>query len=329
MAVKTWLWPGAVVLALAGCGESTDGAAIGTTTSPGSAGMSPAGGDTTSDGMTVPAPPVGGGDDAPGSVDTDAATPAPVVPVDPNDAYFRLDTVRITEPTLVLKPIAGQFIGGLETDITANVQQAVTEALTSDNEPDEDDDGQGDDGFVDLSIMIRFDDGVDMANPGGVVAAGGGACPFPLGSAGCGGVESVPFIAVDYTNRGTGEICELAGTSRTAPGPCAVTDFIDDISLDIVAIGTVPLEAGQIIASYEGNPVAGLTSGWVRGFISEQTAMTTRLPSELPLSAILIGIAPNTPLIDFLSDADRSDNDGVPGWWFEMEFTAVPYEFSG
>lgn len=234
------------------------------------------------------------------------------------DTFFRADSLKLLEPTLVLKPA---FLP--QQDITGTAQDAVNEGLVEDNEPD-DGDGVADsgdgDGYVDLNAIIKFIGGVDPTEAGGFVTAGAGLCPYPYeASQACGPLALGPFQEpAEYTH---GKDCKLNGASSTAPGSCFSSQQ-GAFTVNIQLIGAVPLQNTQVIGSWVDGAKGGISNGWIRGFLSEEVAMKTKLPQQLPIAALLLGIQPGTPLIDFLADADKSSSPA--GWWFTLQYTAKP-----
>ena len=77
-------------------------------------------------------------------------------------------------------------------------------------------------------------------------------------------------------------------------------------------------------ATFVGLPAQGLVNGLLRGFISETDADNTIMPASLPLvggqplSALLAGGTNNCA-----PHSDIDINQGVSGWWFYLNFSAV------
>jgi hypothetical protein len=235
--------------------------------------------------------------------------------------YFRADTLKLLEPDLVLKPL-----GITEQRITAQAQNAIDEGLVADKEPDDGDglpDDADGDGYVDLNAIVRFFGDVDPAAPGGMATVGAGLCPHPYdGSQVCGPLKLGPFQDPrPYTN---GTDCALDGTSRVASGACFSSDK-GAVTINVQLIGMIPLKDAQVVGSWVEQGAGGIQNGFVRGFLSEEAAKNTRLPEQLPLSALALGIAPRTPLIDFLPSGQKAQNPA--GWWFTVGFTAKPALF--
>src|SRR5690606_21217566 len=114
------------------------------------------------------------------------------------------------------------------------------------------------------------------------------------------------------------------GTSETASGACFVTAKAP-ITLNLPALGPVPLQDGQVIGRWEGDSIV---DGRVRGFLPKSVAEATRLPAPVPPYLAAAGVTAGTPLTDFLSDRELAMNpDGVSGWVFLINFSASPATF--
>ncbi len=232
------------------------------------------------------------------------------------NTFYRADLLKLIKPQLVLKP----FIGPQQ-DITPNAQTAVDEGLVQDKEPDNGngiaDSGDGD-GYVDLNAIIKFIGGVDPSEEGGAVTAGAGLCPFPYDAKQvCGPLALAPFqTPAPYTH---GKDCKLDGTMSSSAGSCFSSQQ-GSFTVNIQLIGAVPLQNAQVIGSWVDAGKGGISNGWIRGFLSEEVAMKTKLPAQIPIAARLLGIAPNTPLIEFLGDKDKQASPA--GWWFTLQYTA-------
>lgn len=234
---------------------------------------------------------------------------------DPSDGvFYRVQRFALRAPELVL----GKGTP-LELPVTADVQTIIDGAFVSDAEPA--------DGYVDLSLLIHFVDTRDPAREAGGTTFGGGVCPYPYDAMKvCGPEVTIPFQAPapEYENATN---CQLDGASNVASGPCFKTT-VSEFTLSLPLLGMIPLENGQVIGSWVESGEAGIANGRVRGFLSESTAQATTLPSELPELAVLLGILPGTPIATFFPDRQLSQNDdGEPGWWFDVEFGAEPARF--
>lgn len=226
-----------------------------------------------------------------------------------SDTFFRAGTMVLKAPGLYAKPF------GIEQSLNRLPQDTVDKALTSDEDAD---------GFVDLSLLVRF---LKTANPeakNGMTAPGGGLCPFPVSeSSACGPDPTFPFQSppLAYTN---GQDCQLEGTSEVASGACFVTAK-GALTMNLSVLGPVPLQDAQVIGTWEGT---GISNGRVRGFLPKSVAQTTRIADPAPKYLRDLSIKGGTPLTDFLSDKQLGkDSKGVDGWWFLFNFGAEPAKF--
>lgn len=159
-------------------------------------------------------------------------------------------------------------------------------------------------------------------------------CTAPLATTTCDVDRTNPPRATPYNGLMAGScLAALAGTtSGYVPAvsgtiaPCFVTVAAAE-TLDLGGI-PLPLVDVQLAASFGADPVNLLTSGLMRGFLSEATADATTLPAALPivggqpLSILLRGGTGNCAAGD-----DRDTHMGISGWWFYFAWEAerVPY----
>ena len=111
-------------------------------------------------------------------------------------------------------------------------------------------------------------------------------------------------------------------------GPCFVSGTF---TLNITLAGIpITLHDAKIAATYVGSPAGSLTNGLLMGFITEADADATIIPSNLPvvggkpLSSLLTG---GKTLSDPMNachtnKSDKDTDNGVPGWWFYLNYTA-------
>lgn len=256
----------------------------------------------------------GGGNDGTGANGDGDGGELEVPALSADDTFYRCDTLKLILPHLVTKPL-GTKDPAFQTDITGSAQGEVNKALVEDNEPNDEGDG-----YVDLNAMIRFLGKVDTSQPGGFVTAGAGLCPFPYdASQVCGPLKLGPFQdTAAYSN---GKDCTLEGSSEMASGSCFAAAK-GPRTVNIQLIGPVPLEDTQVIGAWADAGKAGIEDGWIRGFLPEDVAMATKLPEQVPLAALALGIRGGAPLSDFLADKDKQQSP--PGWWFTLKYTAKP-----
>lgn len=228
-----------------------------------------------------------------------------------DDTFLRADSVVLAAPNLVTKPL------GIEVRATTQAQQTINEGLVLDNDGD---------GFLDLSLLVRFIGAADPKAAAGKTTVGGGLCPYPAApETACKPDPYFPFQS-PFLSYEPGTSCQLEGTNEVAGEPCFVTQQAP-ITLTLPLLGRVPLEHGQVIGRWEGKSIV---EGRVRGFLSMETAGSVRLPDPVPPAFAALGIKPGTPLLDFLSTNEVQEGPGaVRGWWFLLKFTAQPSLFAG
>jgi hypothetical protein len=324
------LTAGVLALAVAGCGGdaktddennigATTGGSAGTNGGSGSnAGTNGTGSSNTNGGSSSGSgldPTNGGaGTNGAGSNGDDGGVAGPGTggpELSPDDTMFRATSLKMLAPDLITKPLG--FEGP---SIRAGIQTAINDSLVKDVEP------ENGDGFVDLSVIVRFLGDFSTTLQTGHVSMGGALCPFPYDATQvCGPAKTGPFDAPLAIQNGSD--CALDGTNYVASGSCFKSNK-GTVSVNVQLIGKVPLQDAQVVGSWANAGVDGISGGWVRGFMPEATAKSTKLPEKLPAAAVLLGIAPGTPMIDFLSDKEKVDNNGVNGWWFVMSFAASP-----
>jgi hypothetical protein len=229
-----------------------------------------------------------------------------------NEAFFRLDKFVLKEPSLVLRVL------GLETPAAEDVQSMLDTSLAEDAEPA--------DGNIDLNMLVRFSGTSDPAKTAGMVTFGGGLCPYPASAAkACLADPSAPFFnpAMSYANASQ---CAIEGGSESVSGACFKSGT-GRMAVSLPLFGPVPLEDAQVIASWATGGEDGITEGWVRGFLTEQTAMTTTIKGEVPSHLALVDIQTGTPLTTFLPEGGKETRGGRTGWPFLAQFTAKPARF--
>jgi cysteine-rich repeat protein len=109
-------------------------------------------------------------------------------------------------------------------------------------------------------------------------------------------------------------------------GPCFVSDP-RDLAISLAGV-TITLKNAQVAGTYNATPATGMTTGLLRGFISEADANATIIPlpflGDTPLSRLLPGGSGNC---SSYSDKDTAP-DGTVGWYFYLNFTAVKNAWS-
>jgi hypothetical protein len=228
------------------------------------------------------------------------------------DSFFRTDTLVLKSPNLYAKVLI------VTAQVTADAQNALNDSLTMDGDAD---------GFVDLSLLLRFIGSVEPQTATiGQLTPGGARCPLPLAyESACGPEETFPFQrpAVMFANGF--EACALDGTMQSAPPPCFATTPAS-LTMQLPILGAVPLQDGQVVGTWES---ANIQNGWVRGFLPKAIAKATKLGDGLPSWLALAGVKAGAPLTDFLSESEiQTNSQGEEGWWFLMSFTAKAAAFN-
>ncbi len=201
-------------------------------------------------------------------------------------------------------------------------------------------DADGDD-FLDLSLLLLFRP-LDVQALGERVDFDDGLCLAPIAAArGAGDVACGPDPATSplmtfYDGLDAGTCLETVPgtTSGYLPGvdepiaPCFVTTA-ETATFQLGDL-TVTLEDQQFAGTFAGDPVSDLTTGLIRGFLSEAAADALLLPADLPL----VGGQPLSVLLPggTGSCADGDDRDlhqDVSGWWFYFNFTAERVYYIG
>lgn len=204
-----------------------------------------------------------------------------------------------------------------------SVNSQIKQSMTSDT---------NNDGFLDLAPVVVFAP-LDQASA---------STPVDLVFADC--TKAAPTSckagtrtrsAMTGTNQTAGTCSNIvAGTTHpyspavsASAAPCFGTT---SSTITLPFFGTLlPLSDAQISANFTGDPVTGLASGVMRGFLSQADADSTKIPNSepivggSPLSSLLAG---GTNGCQTYSDMD-TDN-GVKGWWFYFNFTAAPVAWS-
>ncbi|HVZ32885.1 MAG TPA: hypothetical protein VG963_10685, partial [Polyangiaceae bacterium] len=170
-----------------------------------------------------------------------SSAPASLGPSNDGDTFFRADSLTFQTPEIVLS------LAGVSLPITDQAQSHLDIALVSDSDPDNNGDGMADsgdgDGFLDLSMLLRF---VQTATPaagdGGKLLIGPANCPYPYGASSVcqpNPQASFPDAPLLYKN---GTDCALDGAPQHATGQCFKTDKTHfDLALPLLVAGRLPL----------------------------------------------------------------------------------------
>lgn len=183
-----------------------------------------------------------------------------------------------------------------------------------------------DDGFLDASPLLVFSPVGWPSGPGRLRLADG-ECTAPAAGTSCVIQGESPGVGIDSRSEG---LCRgpLKGTVRPynppvsgIEGPCfAGPAQTLELALDDLLLG---LNAASISGSWQGLDDGQIAPGLLRGFMAEKVADALLIPEEIdliggqPLSSLLPGGAGNCN-----SGDDRSEFDGVMGWWFYFEYQA-------
>jgi hypothetical protein len=243
---------------------------------------------------------------------TASDTGAPPTTSGSQEIYYRLDKFVLKQPELVLRVLS------LETPVTSEVQGMLNTALKDDVDPT--------DGNIDLNVLLRFSGTSDPTQASGKVTFGGGLCPHPADPAKpCRPEAKAPFFepAMSFDNASA---CELEGGAQSVAGTCFESGT-GRMAVNFLLFGPVLLDDAQLIAVWTGKD--GISEGWIRGFVTEQTAMDTKIAGAVPSHLSLVGVQTGTPLADFLPQAGREMRGGRAGWPFLVQFAAKPARFDG
>lgn len=97
--------------------------------------------------------------------------------------------------------------------------------------------------------------------------------------------------------------------------------------MNLPLFGAVPLDDAQVIGTWADGGEGGIRTGWVRGFVSDETAMATTIQGEVPSHLALFDIQTGATLEIFLPEAQEAGPGGASGWWFLAELSAKPARF--
>jgi hypothetical protein len=216
---------------------------------------------------------------------------------------FRWDTMKIEDPHF--------FALNCGIDITDQINPMLADAVTMDTDAD---------GSLDLNFVLLMPDPLDQAPPGGdMQLALAQKCVPPITNAFCnlngGMLSDTAFTNADACLAPDPNHVNYGLSTDPVPGPCFTTDHIPMLTLDIGGFG-LPLRDVEISAQYDGDPADGLMSGIMRGFLTEADGQSTILPEDIAL----VGGMSIADLVCKGDDLD--DNNGEPGWWFYVSFTA-------
>jgi hypothetical protein len=244
-------------------------------------------------------------------------------------ANFRFSSMDVRDPHF----FADTLVGCVDvTDMAplnmAGVNDRFNEAINMDTDAD---------GFLDLSLMLLFrGDGLDQTDGGGgdmdfangQCEPAGGDCDLRPAS------ELQPTM---YTSQAAGVCHEadpthLSGEGYTpvpgvTMGPCFHAG-----PADVTIVTTsfeLPLTGAEIAATFQGDPATSFMSGTLRGFLTTAAAEATPLPMDLQMSTGAMNVAGLLPGGAMSCAAHDDTDDGGSGWWFYVDFTALPAAWIG
>ncbi|MGB1278002.1 MAG: hypothetical protein ACPG77_19815, partial [Nannocystaceae bacterium] len=181
---------------------------------------------------------------------------------------FRINSIEIADPHFY-DPIL------CAADITGMVNPQLSDGVTMDTD---------DDGKLDLNLMLLYD-GFDQ-NTDGDCDFATGECLVPLADPFCnfgdnGSAEPTSYMNADAClmpdpdHLSHGDIPQVAG-------PCFTTSLLPSYTLSLGDF-SLPLQNLEISATYVGDPATEMTNGILRGFLTEEDAMSTVLPEDIPV----------------------------------------------
>jgi cysteine-rich repeat protein len=159
------------------------------------------------------------------------------------------------------------------------------------------------------------------------------SCTSPLATTTC-TPDTTPPTVITATSQATGTcLAALAGTTHpynppitSATGPCYLSSPTS-VTLNLSGI-PITLHDARLAATYVGSPATSTVNGLLTGFITEVDANATIIPASFPL----VGGQPLSSLLpggtgNCAGYSDKDTNNGQPGWWFYLNFTApkVPW----
>lgn len=241
----------------------------------------------------------------------------------PEPTALRVTSLELREPNPFTRVV---FVCR---NITGDVNDQAREAI--------EEDGTGD-GYLDLSALTAFRPLDPDAESTGLDVLLGQCAPPPSDTA-CEPDPEAPRVETTARNQTEGS-CLGVLPDTTGPAPAVAEPgapcFASDPETLTVPFGDfeVTLSGARVAATYDGHAGGAdpdaLTSGLIRGFISEDDADDLVLPDDVPfvggdrLSELLPGGDGNC--------ADHDDRtrgpDGDKGWYFYLNFEAETVPFS-
>jgi cysteine-rich repeat protein len=238
---------------------------------------------------------------------------------------FRLSDLDLRDPHVYVRvlfwcnDVTDTPVGGF------SVNGELHTAITTDDDTD---------GLLDMSFLLIMRPLTQSVPGGSPIDVTVGDCTDPMAGTTC-DADPADFQSTNYTNGNSGNCLEpIPGTTGgytpgiSSPGPVCFSTAPFLLTLDFGGI-QIPLTDVQVGATYVGSPATQLSNGLMRGFISAADANATILPASLPL----IGGDPLSSVLPGGSGSCRSgtldSNNGVPGWWFYLNFPANVVTYIG
>lgn len=205
-------------------------------------------------------------------------------------------------------------------DVTGTVNNLVADGIAMDGDDPPD-------GLLDLSILVAFSplDQNGESTPLQVVFAD---CTAPADSTSCSPSDTLEPVDATATNDAADPCLEpLADTTggytpdiATPAAPCFASDAT---AFDIVLGGiSLSMEDASIAGTYDGAPAGRITTGLIRGFVSQETADMALIPDD-------IAIVGGMPVSSLLKDEDKDTGPGgTDGWYFYLEYEAAEVPFT-
>ena len=241
---------------------------------------------------------------------------------------FRIDWMELRDPHIFLRILFSCY------DVTDSApfgQQSVNEQLNDDIQNDVDGDG-----YLELSLLFLIRPLDQSSSYSGPVDIGNALCTSPMSTTTCDVDPTAPMESTTYANQGSGTcLSPYAGTTSgyspgitepTAPPVCYITG---GTTITLMLGGTpVTFHDARLAAVYSGDPATSMIDGVIAEFITETDAQNTMLD---------LGALGTKSLSDLLQpdacgagdDMDVGLDGSTPGWWFYLNFTAVPVTWVG
>jgi hypothetical protein len=230
---------------------------------------------------------------------------------------FHINTLALRDPHIMFN-----FIGCRDVTDTPLVGYSFNGALQDSISMD-----SNGDGLLDRSQLILFDP-LDQGASLGSLTLVSADCTAPFVGTHCAPGTGGAFSCT-YQNQAVGAcLAPLAGTTSGYSPPVAYPSnncFATDPQTLNLTLAGIPMTLfdARVGGVYSGIPATGIVHGLIMGFLRESDANLTVLPSSLPLigGSTLASLLPGGTG-DCASHSDKDLDNGVPGWWMYLNFTA-------